>query len=31
MAVEGLGEKFRLYRSDHRRMHIDQIEEVLDK
>jgi hypothetical protein len=28
MAIEGLGEKFRLYRSDHRRMHIDQIEKT---
>jgi hypothetical protein len=30
-AIEKLGEKFRLYRSVHRKMHIDQIEEILDK
>jgi len=28
-AIESLGEKFRLYRSVHRRMHLDQIEELL--
>lgn len=28
-AIENLGERFRLYRSDHRKMHLDQIEEVL--
>jgi hypothetical protein len=28
-ALESLGEKFRLYRSVHRRMHLDQIEEFL--
>ncbi|MBI5606558.1 MAG: maleylpyruvate isomerase N-terminal domain-containing protein [Deltaproteobacteria bacterium] len=28
-AIESLGERFRLYRSDHRKMHLDQIEEVL--
>jgi hypothetical protein len=28
-AIESLGEKFRLYRSIHRKMHIDQIEERL--
>ena len=27
--IEGLGEKFRLYRSIHRKLHLDQIEEVL--
>ena len=27
--IEGLGEKFRLYRSIHRKMHLDQIEEFL--
>ena len=30
-AVENIGEKFRLYRSIHRKMHLDQIEEVLKK
>jgi hypothetical protein len=30
MAIEGLGEKFRLYRSVHRQMHIDQIEEIFN-
>ncbi len=30
-AIEGLGEKHRLYRSEHRKMHLDQIEEVLKK
>jgi DinB superfamily len=29
--VESLGEKFRLYRSIHRKLHLDQIEEVLRK
>jgi hypothetical protein len=28
-AMEGIGEKSKLYRSVHRKMHIDQIEEVL--
>ena len=28
--IEGLGEKFRLYRSIHRKLHLDQIEEVLN-
>jgi hypothetical protein len=28
-AIESLGEKFRLYRSDHRKMHLDEIEERL--
>jgi len=28
-AIEGLGEKFRLYRSSHRKMHLDQIDERL--
>ena len=27
--IEGLGEKFRLYRSIHRKQHLDEIEEVL--
>ena len=27
--IEGLGEKFRLYRSIHRKLHLDQIEEFL--
>ena len=27
--IEGLGEKFRLYRSIHRKLHLDEIEEVL--
>ena len=30
-AIEGLGEKFRLYRSLHRKLHLDEIEEVLSK
>jgi hypothetical protein len=30
-AIDGLGEKFRLYRSIHRKMHLDQIEEILKK
>jgi hypothetical protein len=30
-AIESLGEKHRLYRSEHRKMHLDQIEEVLKK
>ncbi len=30
-ALEGLGEKFRLYRSDHRKLHLDQIEALLSK
>jgi hypothetical protein len=30
-AIESLGEKFRLYRSEHRKRHLDQIEEVLKK
>lgn len=30
-AIEGLGERYRLFRSDHRKLHIDQIEEVLGK
>lgn len=29
--IESLGGKFRLYRSIHRKMHIDQIEDVLEK
>ena len=29
--IEGLGGKFRLYRSAHRKLHIDQIEELLNK
>jgi hypothetical protein len=28
-AIEKLGERFRLYRSDHRKQHLDQIEELL--
>lgn len=28
--IEGLGENFRLYRSIHRKLHLDQIEEVLN-
>ena len=28
--IESLGEKFNLYRSIHRKLHLDQIEEVLD-
>ena len=28
-AIEDLGERFRLYRSEHRKLHLDQIEEVL--
>jgi hypothetical protein len=31
VAIERMGEKFRLYRSEHRKMHLDQIEEVLKK
>jgi hypothetical protein len=27
--IEGLGEKFRLYRSIHRKLHLDEIEELL--
>ena len=27
--IEGLGEKFRLYRSIHRKLHLDQIEKFL--
>lgn len=27
-AIESLGDRFRLYRSDHRQMHLDQIEEI---
>ena len=30
-AIEGLGEKFRLYRSLHRKLHLDEIEEALSK
>lgn len=30
-AIESLGEKFRLYRSEHRKMHLDHIEAVLEK
>lgn len=30
-AIENLGEKFRLYRSIHRKLHLDQIEEILRK
>lgn len=30
-AMEGLGERFRLYRSDHRKLHLDQIEGLLGK
>ena len=29
-AIENLGERFRLYRSEHRKLHLDQIEEVLE-
>jgi len=28
-AIENLGERFRLYRSDHRKQHLDQIEELI--
>ena len=28
-AIENLGERFRLYRSEHRKLHLDQIEELL--
>ena len=28
-AIEKLGERFRLYRSEHRKLHLDEIEEVL--
>ncbi len=27
--IEGLGDKFRLYRSTHRKLHLDQIDELL--
>ena len=30
-AIEGLGESFRLYRSKHRKMHLDEIEALLGK
>jgi hypothetical protein len=30
-AIENLGEKFRLYRSMHRKLHLDQIDEILRK
>ena len=30
-AIEGLGEKFRLYRSMHRKLHLDEIEAFLSK
>ena len=30
-AIEGLGEKFRLYRSIHRKLHLDEIDEVCGK
>jgi hypothetical protein len=30
-AIDSLGEKYRLYRSEHRKMHLDQIEELLSK
>jgi hypothetical protein len=30
-AIESLGEKFRLYRSIHRKLHLDEIEELLQK
>jgi hypothetical protein len=30
-AIESTGEKFRLYRSEHRKMHLDEIEDVLKK
>ena len=30
-AIESLGEKFRLYRSLHRKLHLDEIEEALSK
>ena len=30
-AIEGLGEKFRLYRSIHRKLHLDEIEKALSK
>jgi hypothetical protein len=29
MAIENLGERFRLYRSDHRKVHVDQVETLL--
>jgi hypothetical protein len=29
--IESLGESYRLYRSEHRKMHLDQIEQVLSK
>jgi hypothetical protein len=29
--IESLGEKFRLYRSIHRKLHLDEIEEILIK
>jgi hypothetical protein len=29
--IESLGEKHRLYRSVHRKLHVDQIEELLNK
>jgi hypothetical protein len=29
-AIENLGERFRLYRCEHRKLHLDQIEEVLE-
>jgi len=29
--IESLGEKFRLYRSIHRKLHLDEIEEILSK
>jgi hypothetical protein len=28
-AIESLGERFRLYRSEHRKLHLDQIEEII--
>jgi hypothetical protein len=28
-AIEKLGERFRLYRSEHRKLHLDEIEEAL--
>ena len=30
-AIEGLGEKFRLYRSFHRKLHLDEVEALLSK
>jgi hypothetical protein len=30
-AIEDLGDRFRLYRSEHRKLHLDQIEQFLEK